>query len=75
MFAKTHPGAPAEFFTTEATGLTWLRDAEAIAVRDQRIIALGTNAEIQKLITNLWLADPVIRHGPHFFAIFPLFLV
>ena len=32
MFAKTHPGAPAEFFTTEAAGLTWLRDAGAIAV-------------------------------------------
>jgi fructosamine-3-kinase len=32
VFAKTHPGAPPEFFTTEATGLSWLRDAEAIAV-------------------------------------------
>ncbi len=32
VFAKTHPGAPAEFFTTEAAGLTWLRDAGAIAV-------------------------------------------
>jgi fructosamine-3-kinase len=34
VFAKTHPGAPREFFTTEATGLTWLRDAGAIAVPD-----------------------------------------
>ncbi len=32
VFAKTHPGVPAEFFTTEASGLTWLRDAGAIAV-------------------------------------------
>ncbi len=32
VFAKTHPGAPAEFFTTEAAGLTWLRDSGAIAV-------------------------------------------
>jgi fructosamine-3-kinase len=32
VFAKTHPGAPAEFFTTEATGLTWLRKAEAVSV-------------------------------------------
>ena len=26
VFAKTHPAAPAHFFTTEATGLRWLRD-------------------------------------------------
>ena len=32
VFAKTHPGAPPEFFVTEATGLTWLRDAGAVAV-------------------------------------------
>jgi fructosamine-3-kinase len=32
VFAKTHPGAPPEFFTTEATGLTWLRDAGALPV-------------------------------------------
>jgi fructosamine-3-kinase len=32
VFAKTHPDAPANFFTTEATGLEWLRAAEAIAV-------------------------------------------
>ncbi len=32
VFAKTHPHAPREFFTTEATGLTWLRDAAAVPV-------------------------------------------
>ncbi len=32
VFAKTHPQAPAEFFTTEATGLSWLRDANAVPV-------------------------------------------
>jgi fructosamine-3-kinase len=32
VFAKTRPGAPPEFFTTEATGLRWLRDARAVAV-------------------------------------------
>jgi fructosamine-3-kinase len=26
VFAKTHPAAPPRFFTTEATGLRWLRD-------------------------------------------------
>jgi fructosamine-3-kinase len=32
VFAKTHPTAPAHFFTTEAAGLRWLHDAGAVAV-------------------------------------------
>ena len=32
VFAKTHPAAPAHFFTTEAAGLSWLREADAVAV-------------------------------------------
>jgi fructosamine-3-kinase len=32
VFAKTHPGAPAHFFTTEATGLQWLREPGAVPV-------------------------------------------
>jgi fructosamine-3-kinase len=32
VFVKTHPSAPPEFFTTEATGLRWLRDARAVNV-------------------------------------------
>ena len=32
VFAKTHPSAPPEFFTTEATGLAWLRDPGVVAV-------------------------------------------
>jgi fructosamine-3-kinase len=32
VFAKTHPGAPREFFTMEATSLRWLRDANAAPV-------------------------------------------
>jgi fructosamine-3-kinase len=32
VFAKTHPQAPRDFFTTEATGLTWLGDAKAVPV-------------------------------------------
>jgi fructosamine-3-kinase len=34
VFAKTHPAAPPEFFTTEATGLVWLRAADAVPVPD-----------------------------------------
>ena len=32
VFAKTHPAAPPYFFTTEATGLSWLRAADAVAI-------------------------------------------
>jgi fructosamine-3-kinase len=32
VFAKTHPSAPPGFFTTEASSLSWLRDAVAVAV-------------------------------------------
>jgi fructosamine-3-kinase len=32
VFAKTHPAAPPQFFTTEATGLAWLRAADAVAI-------------------------------------------
>jgi fructosamine-3-kinase len=32
VFAKTHPAAPPQFFTTEATGLEWLRAANAVAI-------------------------------------------
>jgi fructosamine-3-kinase len=32
VFAKTHRTAPPGFFTTEARGLAWLRDAGAVAV-------------------------------------------
>lgn len=32
VFAKTHPSSPPGFFTTEATGLSWLRAANAVAV-------------------------------------------
>jgi len=32
VFAKTHANAPSGFFTTEAAGLDWLREARAVAV-------------------------------------------
>ena len=32
VFAKTHPSAPPGFFTTEAAGLTWLREPGVVAV-------------------------------------------
>jgi fructosamine-3-kinase len=32
VFAKTRSGGPPDFFSTEAAGLTWLREAEAVPV-------------------------------------------
>jgi fructosamine-3-kinase len=34
LFAKTRPGAPEDFFPTEAAGLRWLRAADAVRVPD-----------------------------------------
>lgn len=32
VFAKTHPSAPPGFFVTEAAGLAWLREAQAVPI-------------------------------------------
>jgi fructosamine-3-kinase len=42
LFAKTHPNPPAGFFTTEATGLSWLREPGAVAVPE--VVAVSDDA-------------------------------
>ena len=42
VFAKTHPAAPPQFFTTEAAGLAWLRAAGAVPVPD--VLAVSDDA-------------------------------
>ena len=42
VFAKTHPSAPPGFFTTEATGLAWLRATDAVAVPE--VLAVSDDA-------------------------------
>jgi fructosamine-3-kinase len=42
VFAKTHAAAPPEFFTTEATGLEWLRAADAVPV--PQVLAVSDDA-------------------------------
>lgn len=42
VFAKTHQDPPAGFFTTEATGLRWLRDAGAVAVPEVLAVSDGS---------------------------------
>jgi fructosamine-3-kinase len=44
VFAKTHPRAPAGFFTTEARGLAWLREARAVAVPE--VLAVSDAAPV-----------------------------
>lgn len=40
-FAKTHPQAPAWFFSTEAAGLTWLREPGALPVPEVLAVSDG----------------------------------
>ncbi len=42
VFAKTHPSAPPGFFTTEAAGLRWLREAGAVRVPE--VLAVSDDA-------------------------------
>jgi fructosamine-3-kinase len=52
VFAKTHPSAPPGFFTTEATGLSWLRDAGAVAVPE----VLAVSDEVPNRLVLEWIA-------------------
>jgi fructosamine-3-kinase len=44
VFAKTHRTAPPGFFTTEASGLSWLRDAGAVALPEVLAVSDGDAA-------------------------------
>jgi len=44
VFAKTHPDPPAGFFTTEATGLSWLREPGVVAVPEVLAVSDGDGA-------------------------------
>lgn len=58
VFAKTHPGAPARFFTTEASGLAWLAEAGAVSVPD----LLGVSDTAPNHLVLEWI--PVGAPGP-----------
>jgi fructosamine-3-kinase len=57
VFAKSHPAAPAHFFTTEAAGLQWLRDGlepeSPIAVPE--VLAVSDDAPNHLVLE--WIAD------------------
>src|SRR4051794_38702873 len=44
VFAKTHRTAPPGFFTTEASGLSWLRDAGSVPVPQVLVVSDGDAA-------------------------------
>lgn len=50
VFAKTHPAAPAGFFTTEAKGLSWLRSAGAVTVPEIFGVSDGGDDEPAHLV-------------------------
>ena len=61
VFAKTHDDPPPGFFTTEATGLSWLAEAQAVPVA--RVLAVGDVPDGVPLLVLEWIdvrlgADP-----------------
>ena len=59
LFAKTHPAPPPGFFTTEAAGLAWLRNAGAVPVPEVLTASDGTGPAGLALLVMEW-----IDHGP-----------
>ncbi|MEM9130744.1 MAG: fructosamine kinase family protein [Actinomycetota bacterium] len=58
VFAKTKAGASPEFFLTEAEGLRWLREPEALAVPE--VLAVG---EERPLLVLAWIDETGRRPG------------
>jgi fructosamine-3-kinase len=53
VFAKTHPAAPPNFFTTEAAGLRWLAAADALAVPE----VIAVRDEAPNLLVLGWIDE------------------
>jgi fructosamine-3-kinase len=62
VFAKTHVAPPPGFFTTEAIGLRWLRDAGAVAVPAVLTVSdgEGTVSDGEGTVSN---GDGTVPHG------------
>ena len=56
VFAKTHRAPPPGFFTTEAAGLAWLRDAAALPVPEVLAVADGGNGTPAMLVLE-WIEE------------------
>jgi len=64
LFAKTHASPPPGFFTTEATGLEWLRAAEAVPV--PRVIAVDDEPPALLLLEWIDIGGPTARTEAEF---------
>ena len=51
VFAKTHPSAPPQFFSTEAAGLAWLRGADAVRVPE----VLAVSDDVPNYLVLEWI--------------------
>ena len=56
VFAKTHASPPAGWFTTEATGLEWLRAAQAVRVPEVLAVSDG-NQEAPAHLVMEWIEE------------------
>lgn len=64
VFAKTHASPPPGFFTTEATGLRWLRDPGVVAVPEVLAVSDGDDADgVPPHLVLEWI-DEGRRPGP-----------
>ena len=59
VFAKTHASPPPGFFTTEATGLCWLRAADAVAVP----VVLAVSDDPPNRLVLEWIDEGRARSG------------
>jgi len=57
LFAKTHSSPPPGFFTTEATGLEWLRAADAVPV--PRVVAVSDESPAMLLLDWIDIGGPI----------------
>lgn len=55
LFAKTHADPPAGFFTTEAAGLEWLREADATRIPDVIAVSDGGGADDPAFLVLEWI--------------------
>jgi fructosamine-3-kinase len=62
VFAKTHRSPPPGFFTTEANGLTWLREPNAVPVPEVLAVSDGGDGDDPPMLVLEWIDEG--RPGP-----------
>ncbi len=62
VFAKTHRDPPAGFFTTEASGLRWLREPSVLPVPEVLVASDGDDGSPPRLVLE-WI-DEAVRGSP-----------